>query len=588
MWWEHSNFQNRCVTELKTYTTVLGIHYGHDSGAAIVQNGKIIAAINEERLRNIKHYLGTPSLSIKEVLKISKLDPSQIDVIAITGIMDISKSADDSEFPIYAQLYFNWNSITSRPKTASSFVSYNHRFRKIDEIKRLLNESNIASKEIVFVEHHLAHAASAYYLSPWKLDEDVLLFTADAAGDGLSSTVSTAVNGEINRIKNSESTYYNSLGYCFYGEITSYLGMREDDHEYKVMGLAPYGKSEYCIEQIKKIIDIDDSNPLRFKNKFNSFKPHFQTKLQKLLQGQRFDNIAAATQEWFESLTTRWIKNGIKETGIQKIACSGGCFMNVKANKKILSLPEVEDAFFCPAAGDEGLAVGAALVAYFEMTILSGKKPEKIPISSIYFGTSFSNEEIESSLKKHNLIENAQFIDDIDNEVGELLSKPSTIIARFSGSMEWGPRGLGNRSILANPSDYRLVKKINSAIKMRDFWMPFAPSILESRLDDYLKDARTSPYMILAFDTTDKRDELSAAIHPYDLTCRPQTVNSQYNKNYETVLKSFETKTGIGGILNTSFNLHGFPIVYSPEIAINTFKNSELDTMSLGNYLIKK
>ena len=331
---------------MKTYTTVLGIHYGHDSGAAIVQNGKIIAAINEERLRNIKHYLGTPSLSIKEVLKISKLDPSQIDVIAITGIMDISKSADDSEFPIYAQLYFNWNSITSRPKTASSFVSYNHRFRKIDEIKRLLNESNIASKEIVFVEHHLAHAASAYYLSPWKLDEDVLLFTADAAGDGLSSTVSTAVNGEINRIKNSESTYYNSLGYCFYGEITSYLGMREDDHEYKVMGLAPYGKSEYCIEQIKKIIDIDDSNPLRFKNKFNSFKPHFQTKLQKLLQGQRFDNIAAATQEGFESLTTRWIKNGIKETGIQKIACSGGCFMNVKANKKILSLPEVEDAFF--------------------------------------------------------------------------------------------------------------------------------------------------------------------------------------------------------------------------------------------------
>ena len=154
--------------------------------------------------------------------------------------------------------------------------------------------------------------------------------------------------------------------------------------------------------------------------------------------------------------------------------------------------------------------------------------------------------------------------------------------------MEWGPRGLGNRSILANPSDYRLVKKINSAIKMRDFWMPFAPSILESRIDDYLKDARTSPYMILAFDTTDKRDELSAAIHPYDLTCRPQTVNSQYNKNYETVLKSFETKTGIGGILNTSFNLHGFPIVYSPEIAINTFKNSELDTMSLGNYLIKK
>ncbi len=586
--WEHSNFQSSCVTKLKTYTTVLGIHDGHDSGAAIVQNGKIIAAISEERLRNIKRYAGIPSLSIKEVLKISKLDPSQIDLIAISGIMDVTKPTQDSEYPIYAHLYFNWNSITSRPKTAPSFVSYNHRFRKIDGIKKILDESGIESKEVVFVEHHLAHAASAYYSSPWRLDENVLLFTADAAGDGLSSTISTAINGEINRIKNSESTYYNSLGYCFYGEITSYLGMREDEHEYKVMGLAPYGKSEYCIEKIKKIIDIDELNPLKFKNKFNSFKPSFQTKLQKLLQGQRFDNIAAATQEWFESLIARWIKNGIKETGIQKIACSGGCFLNVKANKKILALPEVEDAFFCPAAGDEGLAVGAALVGYFEMTTLSGKKPEKVPISSIYFGTSFSNEEIESSLKKHNLLENAQFVDDIDGEIGELISKPDTIVARFSGAMEWGPRGLGNRSILADPSNPNIVRKINKAIKMRDFWMPFGPSILSSRMDEYLIDAEIAPYMILAFDTTEKRNDLAAAIHPYDLTCRPQTVNSEYNKNYETVLKSFESKTGIGGILNTSFNLHGFPIVYSPDIAINTFKNSKLDVLSLGNYLIKK
>ena len=251
-------------------------------------------------------------------------------------------------------------------------------------------------------------------------------------------------------------------------------------------------------------------------------------------------------------------------------------------------MPEVEDAFFCPAAGDEGLAVGAALVGYFEMTTLSGKKPEKVPISSIYFGTSFSNEEIESSLKKHNLLENAQFVDDIDGEIGELISKPDTIVARFSGAMEWGPRGLGNRSILADPSNPNIVRKINKAIKMRDFWMPFGPSILSSRMDEYLIDAEIAPYMILAFDTTEKRNDLAAAIHPYDLTCRPQTVNSEYNKNYETVLKSFESKTGIGGILNTSFNLHGFPIVYSPDIAINTFKNSKLDVLSLGNYLIKK
>ena len=573
---------------MKTYTTVLGIHYGHDSGAAIVQNGKIIAAINEERLRNIKHYLGTPSLSIKEVLKISKLDPSQIDVIAITGIMDISKSADDSEFPIYAQLYFNWNSITSRPKTASSFVSYNHRFRKIDEIKRLLNESNIASKEIVFVEHHLAHAASAYYLSPWKLDEDVLLFTADAAGDGLSSTVSIGHNGQIERLKDSESTYYHSLGYSFYGEITNYLGMVEGDHEYKVMGLAPYGKSSYCFDKIKKMIDIDSSNPLKFKNNMNSFKPSLGIELRKILSGQRFDNVAAAAQEWLEILKEKWIKNAIEKTGIHKIACAGGNFLNVKANQKLLALEEVDDAFFCPAAGDEGLAVGAALVGYYEMSIMSGRKPENVPLKDAYFGSSFSNEEIEESLKKHHLLDKAEYIDDIDVAVGELLAKDSNIVARFSGQMEWGPRGLGNRSIIANPSDHAVVRKINHAIKMRDFWMPFGPSILESRMQDYVVNPINAPYMILAFDTTEKRNEMPAAIHPYDLTCRPQTVSSDYNPGYEKVLKSFENKTGIGAVLNTSFNLHGNPIVWSPEIAIDTFNNSELDVIALGNYLLKK
>ena len=343
------------------------------------------------------------------------------------------------------------------------------------------------------------------------------------------------------------------------------------------------------INEIKQLIGIDPENPLRFKNKTGRiFIEKMQPKLEELLRGKRFDDIAAATQEWFEKLTTTWVSNAIEKTKVHKIACSGGTFLNVKANRAILSLDCVEDAFFCPAAGDDGLAVAAALTGYYELVIQDGISPNHIPLKSNYFGTSFSNEEIESSLKKHNLLENAQFVDDIDDEIGELISKPDTIVARFSGAMEWGPRGLGNRSILADPSNPNIVRKINKAIKMRDFWMPFGPSILSSRMDEYLIDAEIAPYMILAFDTTEKRNDLAAAIHPYDLTCRPQTVNSEYNKNYETVLKSFESKTGIGGILNTSFNLHGFPIVYSPDIAINTFKNSKLDVLSLGNYLIKK
>ena len=573
---------------MKNYVNVLGIHCGHDSRAAIIQNGKIIAAINEERILNVKHYLGTPTKSIEEVFKISKIDPSQIDLISITGIAEVSKPSNSDLMPIFAQLYFTWNPISMNPNSAPSFMHYNQRFRNIDEIKNILSKIKVPIKEIMFVEHHLAHAATAYYLSPWNLDEEILVFTADAAGDGLSSTVSVADKGQINRIKNSESTYYNSLGYSFYGEITNYLGMKEGDHEYKVMGLAPYGKSEYCYDKIKQIIDIDESNPLKFKNKMDTFKPLFQVKLHNLLAGQRFDNIAAATQQWFENLVTRWIKNAIKQTGIHKIACSGGSFLNVKANQKILSLPEVDDVFFCPAAGDDGLAVGAALIGYFEMTIMSGRKPEKTPLQSIYFGTAFSNDEISETLKKHDLLKNSQYFDNIDEEVGELLSKNDTIVARFSDKMEWGPRGLGNRSILANPSNPMITRKINHAIKMRDFWMPFGPSILTSRMPEYVKDSRTAPYMILAFDTTEKRNDLIAAIHPFDFTCRPQSVDSDHNPNYETVIKSFESKTGIGSVLNTSFNLHGFPIVYDPETAISTFMNSKLDALSIGNYLLKK
>ena len=200
----------------------------------------------------------------------------------------------------------------------------------------------------------------------------------------------------------------------------------------------------------------------------------------------------------------KWIKNAIEETGIHKIACAGGSFLNVKANQKLLALEEVDDAFFCPASSDEGLAVGAALKGCIELEVKNGHRPTKVALTNNYFGSSFSNEEIEESLKKHHLLDKAEYIDDIDVAVGELLAKDSNIVARFSGQMEWGPRGLGNRSIIANPSDHAVVRKINHAIKMRDFWMPFGPSILESRMQDYVVNPINAPYMILSFDTTEK------------------------------------------------------------------------------------
>ena len=572
---------------MKKNITVLGIHFWHDAGAALVQNGKVIAAINEERITNIKHYAGYPIESIKEVLRISKIHPSEIDAIAVVGTADLKFPKNFERFPNFSHAILDWSWQNSNQKDLEVLYLYHKRIQKVKGFSDVLAKLGISSKQVFFIEHHLAHASCAYHLSQWNIDERVLVLTSDGVGDGLSSTVSIGHNGELDRIENSETSQDNSLGE-FYASVTGYLGMNYSFDAFKVMGLAPYGKSSYCLDKIKKIIDVDDVNPLKFKNNMNSFKPALGIELRKILRGQRFDNVAAAAQEWLEILKEKWIKNAIEKTGIHKIACAGGNFLNVKANQKLLALEEVDDAFFCPAAGDEGLAVGAALVGYYEMSIMSGRKPENVPLKDAYFGSSFSNEEIEESLKKHHLLDKAEYIDDIDVAVGELLAKDSNIVARFSGQMEWGPRGLGNRSIIANPSDHAVVRKINHAIKMRDFWMPFGPSILESRMQDYVVNPINAPYMILSFDTTEKRNEMTAAIHPYDLTCRPQTVSSDYNPGYEKVLKSFENKTGIGAVLNTSFNLHGNPIVWSPEIAIDTFNNSELDVIALGNYLLKK
>jgi len=563
--------------------TVLGVHDGHDAGAALVRDGKVLAALQEERPRNIKHYSGTPECAIKEVFKIAKVDPSEVDLIAVAGL--VRTHAPLKERPLHVKLFESLSPYVACHAFAKLYVKVLHRFRKMEHLRRVFRGLGIEDKETVFVEHHLAHAACAYRSSPWSYDEPVLVFTADGAGDGLSSTVSIGERGEIRRI--AESIYYDSLGNALYSEITRYLGLKPWDHEYKVMGLAPYGKSEYCINHIKKVIRLNPKNPLEFQNRIRAYCGGVQSKLVKLLAGQRFDNIAAATQLWFEELMTNWIRNAIEKTDIHKIACAGGLFLNVKANKHVVEMPEVEDAFFYPAAGDDGTPVGAALQGYYDYCRAEGIKPRKEPIADVYYGPSYTNEKIKDVLKKTGWIGKAEFYSDVDSVVGDLVAK-GKIVARFNGRLEWGPRALGNRSILADARDLRIVRRLNFAIKHRDFWMPFAPTILEERMNDYLVDGRVAPYMILAFDTTEKRDEIIAAVHPYDYSCRPQILNDSWNLGYRRVLEVFEERTGVGGLLNTSFNLHGYPIVCTPEQAIWTLKNSGLDFLALGNYLIAK
>jgi carbamoyltransferase len=260
--------------------------------------------------------------------------------------------------------------------------------------------------------------------------------------------------------------------------------------------------------------------------------------------------------------------------------------MNVKANKLLREKEDVDKIFFYPASGDEGTAIGAALEGYYRFCEREGIKPEKENLGPIYYGMEFDNEYIKNVIKKSKWKENANLIDDIGGEVGSLLAK-GDIVGVFHGKMEFGPRALGNRSILANPSDLKVIQKLNFAIKKRDFWMPFAPSILNERNKEYFIESKLAPYMIEAFDSTKEADDIIAGLHPRDRSGRPQIVN-EWNKNYYSIIKSFEDITGVGGVLNTSFNLHGYPIVGTPEVALDTFENSGLDELVLGNWLISK
>jgi carbamoyltransferase len=560
---------------------VLGIHDGHGAGAALTRDGKVIAAIQEERLNNIKNYSGAPVLAIPAVFKIAQVDPCDVNVISIGCLVRVNAPvAEEDKFSV--QLYKKFASILSSHWMTNLLIKSFHSVRQLDDLKRVFEQVGIEAKPLVFVEHHASHAACAYYQRPW--DDETLVLTLDGAGDGVCASVNIGKDYKIKRI--ASTTSYHSPGNNLYSEITGYLGMKRWEHEYKVMGMAPYGLPELCMDEIRQIIRIHPKKPLEFQNTLGSYSTEVQKKLQRLLAGKRFDNISAACQKYFEELVTQWVRNAIQATGIHKIACSGGMFLNVKANKLIRELSEVDQAFFYPAADDSGTPVGAALEGYYRYCETNSIAPNKEPLHDLYYGRQFSDDAIEQALVAKGWKDKAAQIPNIEDHVAGLLAS-GFVIARFSGRDEWGPRALGNRSIMADPRDLKIIRRINFAIKHRDFWMPFAPSILEQDMPRYIKDPHLAPYMIEAFDTLDPAEDLAASLHPYDRTARPQTVNS-WNPGWKSIIEKFKTLTGVGGILNTSFNLHGYPIVGTPEVALWTFENSALDGMALGNWYVHR
>jgi carbamoyltransferase len=582
---------------------VLGINETHCATAAVLRDGRIVGCASEERFSRLKNDAGYPRQAIDALLRELRLTPSQIDLVALAGARAASREWLNRVMhdEAYIKEYYG----VSWPSPQRAFQK---KIRKLGAKFGLIDASRgkfgipqrerlgfvtehlgLPADRIVCLDHHACHAAAAYFGSGFAGGE-ALVLTNDNSGDGLCATASTGRGLALDRHEATPSAP-GSLG-AFYSFVTLALGMKFGEHEYKVMGLAPYAPAKYAERAeraLREVFALEEGRPARFR----WLKPGERyALLLRTTLGHRFDAVAAGAQRLLEDALLRWTRLMRQRYGGARLALGGGVFMNVKANMLIGREEWVEDLFAFPSCGDESNAVGAAYLGYIQECRRRGVPPVPHPFGPAYLGPSVTDEEAETVIRERRLEGKYKvaFHDRIEERLADLLVSDG-IVARCAGRMEFGARALGNRSILANPSDHRVVPLINRMIKNRDFWMPFAPSILAERASDYLLNPKglASPYMMLAMPTRgEARERLTAALHPQDGTARPQILERAWNPEYHAVISEFERRTGVGAVLNTSFNLHGEPIVCSAADAVDTFERSGLPHLAVGHWLISK
>ena len=567
---------------------ILGIHDGHNCGASLCHDGKIVYSILEERITRVKNDVGFPKNAILNCLKAYGIKSSEIDYAVYSSKFMHSPNHLRDPGSWYKLSLRDQISDSKKPKRYQKIIFEQRKTERKDLIKKLIK---IPDDKILFYDHHFCHMTSSYYLSPFNKNNKILGITLDGSGDNSSGKVYLCHKGKFKKI--SETSRDASLG-KIYSRVTKFLGMKPWEHEYKVMGLAPYANEKY-FNRIKKnvfekLIYVDKKN-LSLKKKTLLSMNYCYEFLEKNLTGERFDNISGALQKFTEEIMVDLIKEVLNKTKINTIVLGGGVFMNVKANNLISKLNKLKKIFIMPSSGDESLSLGAALHCYYEKTKIKDFK--KSSLNDLYLGMSYSKKDELIAIKNLNLKKNKFKIysKNINRKAAELLFQ-GKVLGRCVGRSEWGARALGNRSILCRPDNYLMVDKINEMVKKRDFWMPFAPSILERYFEKFVRNNKKSkPYfMTQAFETlkNDYVQKIIAACHIRDKTIRPQLVNRKNNKSYYDLINKFKVLSKIPVLLNTSFNLHGYPIVETPKDAVRVFLKSGIDALVLDNFLIVK
>lgn len=551
-------------------------------------DGEILAAASEERFNRQKHYAALPYESIQYCLDTAGIEPATVDQIVVPS--DVVTSG--AKLLLDRDDYDPENiSRGSRPvgKRAKKWLAEQYRgWKQESAMPRYARAVEFPSDiPLRTVSHHEAHAASAYYTC--GLD-DVLVVTSDGLGDDISLSVWHGRDGELQELYKVGKE--GSFGY-FYGVVTQALGWWVGNGEGKTMGLSSYG--DPLPELVDRLADycprfengrLAEPTPVDYPSAWthlDTFHPNFEeaSEVEALLADYDREDLAAAAQQLLETEILGLVDHWLAETGTDALALAGGVFLNVAVNRELLSQLDISDFYAFPAAGDDGLPVGATLSAYHV------DNPEARPQRMVHpaLGPGLPDEETRAVLEGRKL--EFSRLDSLTDRVADLLLE-GKIVAWCQGRMEYGPRALGNRSILIDPRLADGKDRVNREIKFRESWRPFAPSILAPAAEEYLVDPYPDPFMITSYDVREEKREQIPAVTHIDGTTRPQVVTREAAPHYYDLIETFDERGGVPVVLNTSFNLSGDPIVCTPEDAVGTFYNCGLDALALGDYLLEK
>ncbi len=559
---------------------ILGIScYYHDAAACLVRDGLVVAAAEEERFNRDKHYSGFPHSAIRYCLNEARINADQVDYIVF-----------------YEKPFVKFNRILETyvsqwPWTFGSFRRAIPLWLKsrLNMRKQVSKELEVDEDKIFFGNHHLSHAASAFLVSPF---EEAAIFTVDGVGEWTTTTIGYGKGNTIRTDK--EIKFPHSIG-LLYSAITSYLGFRVNDAEWKVMGLAPYGEPKY-LDRFLELVDIKEDGSFHLNMKYFSYhwshKESINRRFEKLFGrpkrqkdqeiDQFYTDIAASGQKVVEDLIVKIASNMFKTYNTNYLTIAGGVGLNSVANWRIMQKTGFKDIFIQPAAGDSGGALGAA-VGFYNLTL---GRARKYRMEHALLGPGYTDEDIQAVLDSYEAnYKKISSEEKLVEETAKMLSNDK-VIGWFQGRLEFGPRALGNRSILANPKNPGMKEILNSKVKFREKFRPFAPSVTQEDASKYFDIFIDAPYMLLIPDVYPEKRKLLPAITHVDGTARLQMVDKKTNPRYHKLLNAFKKAAGVPVLLNTSFNVRGEPIVMSPADAYSCFMRTGIDALVIGNFLL--